>query len=152
MLYRIMLFVHVMGVIMWLGAGIVFQLLTERAVARNDESKMRMLISLGDTFGAAYFGILTAVVLVSGLVLVFDGDWDFEQIFVAGGIAGILSSGAIGGAVIAPTSKKLQERMAAGGTIDAEAVADITRIRNVGRIDLAILIIVVFLMTYKPGL
>ena len=152
MLYRVMLFVHVMAVIMWLGAGIVFQLLSERATADNDEGKMRSLVSLGDTFGKAYFGVLTAVVLVSGLILVLDGDWGFDHVFIIGGLVGIVASGALGGAVIGPTSERVQKRLGDGGALDAESVADIIRIRNVGRIDLLIMTLVVFLMTYKPGL
>jgi hypothetical protein len=139
-----------MAVIMWLGAGIVFQLLAERAIATNDEGKMRMLVSLGDTFGKAYFGALTGTVLVSGLIMVFNGDWGFDHVFIIGGLIGIVSSGAIGGAVIGPLSERLQERT--NSAWDAQAIADITRIRNVGRIDLAIMIVVVFLMTYKPSL
>ena len=152
MLYRILLFIHVMGVIMWLGAGTVFQFVAERATTQNDEGKMRILVSLGDTFGKAYFGALTAVVLVSGIILVIDGDWGFDQLFIIGGLVGIVTSGALGGAVIGPTSERLQKRIGGGGPMDAEAIADIVRIRNVGRIDLLIMVFVVFLMTYKPGL
>ena len=152
MLYKIVLFVHVMAVIMWLGAGVVFQLLGERATASNDEAKMRTLISLGETFGKAYFGALTGTVLLSGLLLVIDGDWGFDHVFIIGGLIGIVASGAIGGAVIGPRSERLQERVGGGGALDAEAVADIVKIKNVGRIDLSIMIVVVFLMTYKPGL
>lgn len=152
MLYRILLFVHVMGVIMWLGAGTVFQFLAERATSTNDEGRMRTLVSLGDTFGKAYFGVLTALVLLSGLILVFDGDWGFDHVFIIGGLVGIVASGALGGAVIGPTSERLQERIGAGAPMDAQAIGDIIRIRNVGRIDLLIMTVVVFLMTYKPGL
>lgn len=152
MLYRVLLFVHVMAVIMWLGAGIVFQYVSERATADNDENKMRMLVSLGDSFGKAYFGVLTVLVLLSGVFMVIEAGWGFDQVFVIGGLVGIVASGALGGAVIGPTSERLLERIGGGGPIDAAAVADFTKIRNVGRIDLSIMIVVVFLMTYKPGL
>ncbi len=152
MLYRSLLFVHVMAVIMWLGAGIIFQLLAERATADNDEGKMRTLVALGDAFGKAYFGSLTAIVLLSGLSMVFVGDWGFGHVFVIGGLIGIVASGAIGGAVLGPVAERLQEQIGGGGALDAQAVADITRLRDVGRIDLLIMTVVVFLMTYKPGL
>lgn len=152
MLYRILLFVHVMAVILWLGTGSVFQMLTEKATASKDEAKMRTVVSLGDTFGKAYFGILTVTVLLSGIFMVVEADWGFDQVFVIGGIVGIVASGGLGGAIIGPVSEKLQERLAAGGAFDAQAVADLTRIRDVGRIDLSIMVIVVFFMTYKPGL
>lgn len=140
-----------MAVIMWLGAGIVFQALAERATSSNDEAKMRTLVSLGDTFGKAFFGSLTVVVLLSGLIMVFDGDWGFDHVFIIGGLLGIVASGAIGGAVIGPVSERLQQRIGGGGPMDAAAISDIVRIRNVGRIDLLITTLVVFLMTVKPG-
>ena len=152
MLYKVLLFVHIMAVILWLGAGTVFQFVAEGAIARKDESKMRMLVSLGDSFGKAYFGILTALVLLSGVFMVIEAEWGFDQLFVIGGIVGIVASGGLGGAVIGPTSERLSERLGSGGAIDDVAVADFTKIRNVGRIDLSIMTIVVFLMTYKPGL
>lgn len=152
MLYKVLLFVHVMGVILWLGAGTVFQFVAEGATARKDESKMRMLVSLGDSFGKAYFGILTVLVLLSGVFMVLEAGWGFDEYFVIGGLVGIVASGGIGGAVIGPTSERLLERVGGGQPIDADAVADFTKIRNVGRIDLSIMIVVVFLMTYKPGL
>jgi uncharacterized membrane protein len=152
MLYKILLFVHIMAVIMWLGAGTVFQFVSEKASAENDQNKMRMLVSLGDSFGKAYFGVLTLLVLLSGVFMVIEGDWGFDQAFVIGGIVGIVASGALGGAVIGPTSERLQERIGGDAPIDDSAVADFTKIRNVGRIDLSIMTVVVFLMTYKPGL
>ena len=152
MIYRLLLFVHVMAVIMWLGAGVIFQTLAERAVGSKDEGKMRILVSLGDSFGKAYFGALTAIVLLSGLIMVFEGDWGFEHVFVLGGLLGIVASGALGGAVIGPVAERLQERIGGGAAMDEAAIVDITRIRDVGRIDLSIMIVVVFLMTYKPGL
>lgn len=152
MLYKVLLFVHIMAVILWLGAGTVFQFVSERATARKDEDKMRMLVSLGDSFGKAYFGILTVLVLLSGVFMVLEADWGFEEPFVIGGIVGIVASGGLGGAVIGPTSERLLERIGGGAPIDADAVADFTKIRNVGRIDLSIMTVVVFLMTYKPGL
>ena len=151
MLYKILLFVHVMAVIMWLGAGVVFQMMSERAVSSNDEGKMRAVVALGDTFGKAYFGGLTGLVLLSGLGMVLEGDLGFGHVFIIGGLVGIVASGAIGGAMIGPTSERLLERVKGGGPMDQQSVADFTRIRDVGRIDLAIMIVVVFLMTYKPG-
>lgn len=152
MLYKVLLFVHIMAVIMWLGAGTVFQFASERATAAKDEGKMRMLVSLGDSFGKAYFGVLTVLVLLSGIFLVLEADWGFDQVFVIGGLAGIVASGALGGAIIGPTSERLSGRLGSGGPIDDAALADFTKIRNVGRIDLSIMTVVVFLMTYKPGL
>ncbi|HEY7874827.1 MAG TPA: DUF2269 family protein [Actinomycetota bacterium] len=150
MLYRILLFVHVMAVIMWLGAGVVFQMLSERAGEDRDGSKMRRLAELGEEFGPGYFGGLTATVLVSGVALVLEGNWGFDHVFVIGGLVGILISGGIGGAVIGPTSKRLLAALEADGSPSDQARSDFGRIRSVGRIDLIVMVTVVYLMTVKP--
>ena len=149
--YRILLFVHVMSVIGWLGAGIVFQVLSERAVGLRDERRIRALLTMGDDLGPVYFGIVTVLVLLTGLGMVFDGDWGFGEPFVIGGLAGIVASGALGGAVIGPTSKRAQAAFQEGGVVTPEITDMLARVRNFGRLDLALMIVVVFLMTYKPG-
>jgi uncharacterized membrane protein len=151
MLYRVLLFVHVMAVIMWLGAGIIFQVLAERATAGNNEGMIRTLVALGDTFGKTYFAPLTVVVLLSGLFMVFNGDLGFDHVFILGGLVGVITSGAIGATIIGPSSERLHEQIGAGEPIDDQALAVVTRMRNVGRFDFALMILVVFLMTYKPG-
>jgi Predicted integral membrane protein (DUF2269) len=152
-LYGLLLFVHVASVIGWVGTGVVFQMLSERALpgGQADEGRVRSLLNLGESFGPAYFGVLTLLVLATGIWMVLDADWGFDEPFVLGGIIGIVASGAIGGALIGPTSQKLQARVAESGVITAEDTADIARIRSFGRIDMLIMLVVVFLMTVKPG-
>jgi uncharacterized membrane protein len=150
MLYRILLFVHVMAVIMWLGAGVVFQVLSERGGEDKDGSKMRRLAELGEEFGPGYFGALTVTVLLSGVALVLEGGWGFDQVFVIGGLAGIVISGGLGGAVIGPTSMRLQAALLTEGSPSDQARADFNKIRTVGRVDLLVMVAVVFLMTVKP--
>jgi hypothetical protein len=99
-MYEILLFVHVLAVIQWLGAGVVFQIMSERTVRLGDVSRMKSLIQTGALVPSAYFGILTAIVLGSGIWLVLETDIGFEEPFVIAGIAGIVISGALGGAVI----------------------------------------------------
>ncbi|HEX2049284.1 MAG TPA: DUF2269 family protein [Actinomycetota bacterium] len=149
MLYRIVLFVHVMAVIMWIGTGIVFQVLAEQAARRGDATKTTALAALGTTFGKAYFPALAILVLLSGLWLVIDGEWGFDHVFVAGGLLGIVAAMVTGATVIGPTSERLQQSVA-GGAASPDTNAHLVKLRDVGRIDLAVMTIVVFLMTYKP--
>jgi uncharacterized membrane protein len=149
--YRILLFVHVLAVIGWLGAGIVFQILSERALGTRDDRKIQALLSMGDDLGPVYFGIVTVLVLITGIAMVLNGDWSFGEPFVIGGLAGIVSSGALGGAVIGPSSQRAQASFQEGGVVTPEIEGLLAKVRNFGRLDLALMIVVVFLMTYKPG-
>ena len=149
MLYRIMLFVHVMAVIMWIGTGIVFQVVAEQAARRRDATKTAALATLGTTFGKVYFPALAILVLLTGLWMVIDGEWGFDHVFVLGGLLGIVAAMVTGATVIGPTSERLQQSVA-GGVASADTNEHLVRLRDVGRIDLVVMTTVVFLMTYKP--
>lgn len=159
MLYRILLFLHVLGAILWFGGGVLFQLRTERATISYERARVASLIDDGNFLGKAYFGPVTLLVLVTGVSLVFVGDWGFDRLFVLGGLTGFLSSAVIGFALIEPTTKRLSDEFAAatskssgGSGGDAGVTSALKRLRKIGRVDTIIMLTVVFLMTVKPGL
>lgn len=151
MLTRTLLFIHVMGAIMWLGGGWVFQIFTERAVATDDLERMKGLIEDGERLGKSYFGPLSLVVLGSGLGLTFSAQWGFGRTFIIGGLIGLVASAAIGGALIGPTVTKVRAAFDAGSTMTPALASGLRRLRAIGRADAAITTVVVFLMTFKPG-
>lgn len=151
MLTKILLFVHVLAAIHWLGAGVLFQIMSERVVTLGDPSRMKSFIRTGSLVPSAYFGVLTAIVLASGVWLVLETGFRFEDPFVVGGIAGIIVSGAIGGAVIGKTVEALRVGVESETVDDSALRAGVLRLRNAGRLDVAIMTLVVFLMTAKPG-
>ena len=55
-LYGLALFVHVTGVIVWLGSGVVFFLLTERAAKGDDIARVRTLAMSGTVLGRPSLG------------------------------------------------------------------------------------------------
>lgn len=151
MLYRILLFVHVAGVILWVGGGMLFQILTEMAIKRRDVSQLGAISSSGERLGKTYFAPLSLIVLAAGIGLVLDGGWGFEEPFVVVGIVGLVASALIGAVLIGPTVIALRGAVA-GATLDgAAAERAATRLRDIGRIDTIIMAIVVFFMTVKPG-
>lgn len=152
MLSRILLFVHVMGAIMWLGGGWVFQIFTERAVATEDLERMKGLMEDGERLGKSYFGPLSFVVLGSGLGLTFSAQWGFGRLFIIGGLLGLVLSAAIGGTLIGPTVGRIRAAFDGGPPAMPEVKDGLRRLRNVGRADVLVTTIVVFLMTVKPEL
>ena len=152
MLYRILLFVHVFMVILWVGPGILFQLMTERAASTDDTGMLRTLVREGERLGKTLFGPASLLVLVTGIWLAFEGNWGFGHVFVVGGLVGVIASIVNGAAFIGPTVKRLEQGLASSETLDHEMKGWLIRLRNAGRIDALIMVVVVFLMTVKPGL
>ena len=152
MLYRILLFVHVFMVILWVGPGILFQIFTERAASTDDTGMLRTVIGEGERLGKTLFGPASLLVLATGIWLVLEGDWGFDHVFVLGGLAGVVASIAIGAGFIGPTVKRLEEGLTTSETLNPELKGSLIRLRNAGRVDALIMLVVVFLMTVKPGL
>lgn len=150
-LYRLLLFFHVTGVILWLGVGVVMQVLTERAAAGPELDRARALGAVAQGFGPVYFGVVTFVVLTTGVWLVFEGGWGFDRVFVIGGLGGFVASAIGGGILLTPVSKRVTANLTAGSPNETELRADLLRLRALGRADMAIMLVVVFLMTVKPG-
>ena len=150
-LYTVLLFVHVLAAALWVGGGVMLHLIAERAVKSEDATRIGTFLADAEHTGKTFFGPASGVTLLAGIWLVFEGDWGWDHVFILGGILGILVSMGIGFGGIQPASMKVGQALATGGTVTDEVRAGLKRIQTLARIDTLILIVVVFLMTNKPG-
>ena len=150
-LYELLLFVHVLAVVAWAGGGIMYHILAVRAVRSDDPTRIRALLDDGEHLSKRFYPVVSVVTLVAGLWLVFEGGWGFDEPFVLGGIGGIVLLIGLGAGVIGPTSARLAARVAGSGVVDQELRDGLDRLRRLSHIDLSLLVIVIFLMTVKPG-
>jgi uncharacterized membrane protein len=150
-LYQILLFVHVSAAAVWFGGGVMFHVIAERATRSNDTRRISSLLGDADFLGKRYFGPASVVTLIAGVWLVFEGGWGFDHIFILGGLTGVALSTVLGFGFIEPASKRVTASLAGNATITNEVKSGLDRIRNISRIDLVVLVAVLFLMTAKPG-
>ena len=150
-LYEILLFVHVLAAMIWLGGATMFHVLVERAVAADDPVRIKGLMGEAEHLAKTYFIPSTIIVLAMGIWLVLEGNWGFDQPFILGGIAGIVITIAVGAGVLGPTSMRIAARITEVGGLDKGVRDQMTRLKNISRADLVLLVIIVFLMTVKPG-
>lgn len=148
-LYSLLLFVHVTCIIFWFGSGMVFQALAERAARTREPEHVRTIMGMSQALGNAFYIVVTLLVLATGIWMTLDADWGFDEPFVMGGIAGFVASGVVGGALLGPTATRLEATLNEDPAADFSS--DLTRLRNLGRMDALIMLTVVFLMTVKPG-
>lgn len=150
-LYTVLLFVHVLAAALWVGGGVMIYLIAERAVKSDDPARIATMLADADHAGRTYFGPASGVTLLAGIWLVFQGEWGWDHVFILGGIVGILISMGLGFGGIQPASVKVGQALADGGGLTDDVRAGLKRIQTLSRIDTVILIVVVFLMTNKPG-
>jgi uncharacterized membrane protein len=148
--FEFWLFVHVLAAITWIGgAGAiqVFGILTKRAA---DPAKTAFFIRNASWTVMRVFLPASVLVFVSGVGLVESGFWDWDETFVVAGIVlwaavSLIAFGFLGRAM-----------SRAGSRLESEGPSPqlMLTIRNLvwtSRLLLGTLVVVVFLMTVKPG-
>ena len=102
--YQLFLFLHVVSVILWLGAGTVLGLLW----LHPDAALRERISSLGEWLGPRVFAPGAFGGLVFGLILVHQGSWTFHPLWVKLGLSAFAVSFIINAAVRAPLVRRLE--------------------------------------------
>lgn len=149
--YDLYLLGHILAAILWLGGGFMLLLTGVRAQRANDQEGLRRAASTTAALGATYFIPASLAVLVFGLLMVFDGPWDFDQLWIILGLLGYAATFLTGLLIIKPTSERIDRLVGeAGGKLTATARAETERLLTLARIDYIVLFLVVVDMVVKP--
>ena len=150
-LYSVLLFAHILGAVVWIGGSVSLQVLGMRVRASSDPQRMAALATDAEWMGIRLYMPAAGMVLAAGIALVFTGNWSFEQPWIVLGLVAFAFSFILGATVVGPTAKKIGARLASHGPEDSEVQSSIRKIFLASRIELAVLIFIVFDMAVKPG-
>jgi hypothetical protein len=103
--YQLFLFLHIVCVILWLGAGTVLGLLW----LHPDPVLRDRVGSLGEWLGPRVFAPGALGAFAFGLVLVHEGSWSFHPLWVKLGLSAFAASFVINAAVRAPLVRRLEQ-------------------------------------------
>jgi hypothetical protein len=104
--YDVFLFLHILCVILWVGAGTTLGLLW----FHPDRELRRRIGPLGEWLGPRLFAPSALGALVFGLLLVYEGHWTFRPFFVQLGLVAFGLSFVINAGVRAPVSRTLADQ------------------------------------------
>jgi uncharacterized membrane protein len=146
-LYNVLLFVHVLAAMAWLGGGLVLLLMAARLRQSPDETATfaRLLPFIGIRL------LMPAVVLlpVTGIWMVLDdSDWSFRQAWVRIALGLFVIAFAVGAVYLSRVGIRMAR--AAGGA-PTELLALVSRWMAGYAIVLVVLLLVVADMVFKPG-
>jgi uncharacterized membrane protein len=148
--YEWLLFAHILLVIIWLGGAIQLQILGLLARRATEPGRVERLAGDASWVGMRVFTPASLLVLITGLLLVREvggielGDTWVWLALVLWGLSFLIGAGLLG-----PRAGAIGKRL--GGDADpAETRRMIDQLFVILRIDLAILVAIVFLMTTKP--
>lgn len=150
-MYNLFLFLHIVGVIVWIGGAVALTVLNLR-LAREPSAGVREAIAgTGEFFGRAVFGPAVMLTLIAGVVMIGMLDWAMPA-WAIWGVCGLVVSAVVGAAFIGRASRELTQLMAADGPDagTARIAALRQRVTLSSALNLLILLSVVWVMIFKP--
>ena len=149
-LYELLLLLHVVSAIIWVGAATTYFALElrtdlsgdlEREAGHNDDAEwLAPRLFIPASLATLIFGVLAAI----------EGNWDFGSLWIIIGLTGFGVSFATGIGYFEPEIKRLAAAIERGGASDPEVRRRTAGLKMVGRIELAVLYVVVASMVVKP--
>jgi uncharacterized membrane protein len=148
--YEFFLVLHVIAVIVWLGTGFTMDLLFLRAARMRNPAELGKTGELQEWLVPRVFIPSSVLVLVLGLLLVWDGPWSFDDLWILIGLAAWIVSFGVGFLFLRPEGEKMKEIVAQYGPTSAEVQRRARRLGVVSRVQLLALFLVVVDMVLKP--
>jgi hypothetical protein len=117
MTHNLLLLVHLVAVAAWLGANLT-QFVVAPRLRRHGAAEARAWSQAAQLLARRYYNVAGAIVLISGIGLVMDGDWKWQG-FVLVGIAMVVVGATLGIAVFDRTLRKEEAALAVGDVVTA---------------------------------
>jgi uncharacterized membrane protein len=151
-LYEVLLFAHLTFASIWVGGDAMIQVFAIRAFAAGPQRTAELMKDV-EWIGNRVLVPSALLVVVAGVWMVLDSPaWEFSQFWISAGLAVFLASFFAGALFLGPESGRLSKLMDERGVDDPEVQSRIRRVLLVSRIELILLIAVIFDMVVKPGL
>ncbi len=149
--YTVAKFLHVMLAIVWIGGAVLVQLMARGALASRLSGRRAEFAAELENVGKKVFTPCSILVLLLGIYLTMEGDCGFDSLWISLAMLGILISIVTGAGYLGPQTVKVG-KMAQGEGDDSPAVRDgLAKVMRVARMDLGLLVFIVFLMVTKLG-
>lgn len=142
-------YIHVVAAIVWLGAGVLIQVLAARAQNTSDDDYLQKLFRDAGVLANKLFIPASLTVIAMGLLMVFDGPWNFEPLWIVLGLVGYTATFVTGAFILGPRAEKAGERAHVEG-MSPSVAAEMRSVLSLARIDTVVLFLVVAVMVIKP--
>jgi len=142
--------IHVLAAIVWVGGGLMIQLLAWRILKTRDPERLAGFAKDVEFVSMRTFIPASLILVVLGFVLMSTGNWDYE-FWVIFALVGWGLSFVHGAFFLGPESGRIAKLIEARGGVDDEIGGRIERILLQSRIELALIALIAMDMIIKPG-
>jgi len=150
---ELLLFIHIVFAIAWVGGSISLSLNGVRAMSSKDTSARMHFLKQAE-FMVRVFNVSGIVVAAAGIWIVIrlDPPYGFEQFWISFALAAVIVSALLGMFFFAPQIRKALAMGESEGSASPALEALGRRIGQVATLELLMLVAVVWAMVVKPGL
>ena len=148
--YELLLFLHFTAVIIWLGASSLILLLLFGARSAGDREREIGEHRQLEWLAPRLFIPASLSSFVFGVLLVIDGPWSFDQLWIVIGLVGWAISFGLGFFYFKPEGERIASLADERGMRDAELEGRLLRVSAVDRVQVLTLFAVVADMVLKP--
>lgn len=149
--YDLLLFGHIVAAIAWIGSGFGLLIVATMADRRRDDIAFATLLRYNETLALRLFVPASLGTFVFGVLLVADGPWTVDQLWIVLALAGFAATFLTGILVFKPRGDKLAALIERdGGALGPEAMRGARELLMLARLDYVVLLTVVFDMAVKP--
>jgi uncharacterized membrane protein len=148
--YFVFKMIHVGAAVVWVGGGLFIAACAIVAEIANDDDQLLQIGRLADQVASKIFPLMSFVVLGFGFAMTANGDIGYDQFWIIFGLVAWAASAATGILFLTPETKRLTSAMTARGPQDPEVQMRLRRILLVLRVDVAVMLLIVFDMVVKP--
>ena len=150
--YELLLFGHLLFVSIWVGGDAMIQVFALRAFAAGPQRTVDLMRDVEWIGNRVLVPSALLVVIFGGWMVIDQEAWEFSQFWVSAGLAIFLASFIAGAGFLGPESGRLGTLAEERSVEDPELQRRIRRLLLISRIELVLLIAVIFDMVVKPGL
>lgn len=149
-MYQLLLYVHILAAVVWVGGALYAQILAIRAARSDDPAVLPRLAREIEFIGSRVFKPAAIVLFLAGAAMTIQA-WSFGQLWIAVSVALWVASAVAGAVYLEPRARRVAALFDDEGPTSASGRALLDRMFLVSRLELASFAVIIALMVFKPG-
>ena len=150
-LYTLFKFLHIVGVIGWIGGVVTFSILSARVAREKDQAVLEALTGLMRLNGMLLIGPASGLTLIAGIVMIAVSGLGVP-LWVIWGFAAMIVSVALGATLIRRANEEVRELAARAEPGEQRLSGLQQRLLTLNIINVLLLLSAVWAMVFKPTL
>ncbi len=149
-MYQLLLFVHIVCAVVWVGGAVYTQILAVIAARSTDPTELPRLARHFEVIGSRVFIPAAVALLVAGAAMTVQA-WSFGQAWIALSVSLWVLSAVAGAIYLGPRAKRVADLFDAEGPTSKQGRDLLDRVFLVSRLELVSFAVIIALMVFKPG-